>query len=135
VSRTLNQINLLVVHHSGSPRNVTTEQIRHWHVDGKGWSDIGYHYVIEGDATTHNGRHLSRVGAHCKGHNNNSAGVCVVGNNTIPEDKWTMLQIAALMDLIYAFRLIFPGIQIVGHKDLGATACPGLDVSKLLKDN
>jgi hypothetical protein len=45
-----------------------------------------------------------------------------------------MFQIAALQDLTFAFRLIFPGIEVAGHKDLAPTECPGLDVSKLLKE-
>ncbi len=41
-------INKIIIHCSATPegRNFTVDEIRDWHVNGNGWSDIGYHYVI-----------------------------------------------------------------------------------------
>ena len=58
---------------AGRPHNAA--EIRRWHVDGNGWSDIGYHYVILIDGTVEAGRPLWRKGAHTKGHNND-IGIC-----------------------------------------------------------
>ena len=47
-------INEIIVHCSDTPegRNDKAEDIRRWHVNGNGWSDIGYHYVVDLDGTT-----------------------------------------------------------------------------------
>lgn len=134
VMRRLDQIDTLVIHHSASPKSITTGQIRHWHVKGRGWSDIGYHRVIEEDGSIHLGRDIGRVGAHCKGHNHNSVGICVVGDNTKLDRQWSMTQIASLQDLVFGLKLVFPGVKIVGHRDLANTLCPGVDVQQLLNE-
>ena len=127
-------ISRLIVHHSASPRNVTTTQIHHWHVKGKGWSDIGYHYIITGEGKVEYGRPLSKVGAHCRGHNRDSIGVCVVGNNTVPEHKWSMQQVASLQDLVYGLRLVFPNLIVRGHNEYANTLCPGVGIQQLLQE-
>ena len=132
--RNFDDIEVLIIHHSASPRNITTSQIRHWHVKGRGWSDIGYNYVIEAEGEVVIGRPLSLVGAHCKGHNHNSIGVCVVGDNTKSKHQWSMKQIASLQDLIFGLKLVFPGVEVKGHRDIAATLCPGVDVRQLLQE-
>jgi hypothetical protein len=52
------------------------ETIRHWHVSENGWADIGYHFVIEGDARIRQGRSIDTVGAHVRGHNMGTLGIC-----------------------------------------------------------
>lgn len=132
--RNFDDIEVLIIHHSASPRSITTAAIRHWHVEGNGWSDIGYNYVIEGEGEVVIGRPLSLVGAHCKGHNHNSIGICVVGDNTKTKHQWSMSQIASLQDLIFGLKLVFPGVEVKGHKDFGPTLCPGVDVQQLLNE-
>jgi len=56
-------ISFIVVHHTVSP-SATVDSIRRYHIDNKGWDDIGYHCVIHRDATIHPGRSEARVGAH-----------------------------------------------------------------------
>ena len=132
--RGFEDIGVLVIHHSASPRNITTKQIKHWHTKGKGWSDIGYHYVIESEGEVVFGRSISKIGAHCRGHNRDSIGVCVVGNNTKTKHQWSMSQIASLQDLVFGIKLVFPGITIKGHSDLANTLCPGVNVQQLLQE-
>ena len=64
--RTINEI---IIHCSATPegRNVTTADIEAWHKQ-RGFSEIGYHYVIYLDGSVHIGRNESKVGAHCLGH-------------------------------------------------------------------
>ena len=71
-------IRKIVVHHSASPA-VSMEKIEQWHIE-RGFSEVGYHYVIQAGGFVRLGRKLDRVGAHCKGHNSDSIGVCVVGS-------------------------------------------------------
>lgn len=129
------RIQLLAIHHSASGRATTLEQIRSWH-ELRGWSDVGYHFVIEGDGTLRPGRNPNEIGAHAKGHNMHSLGVCVVGDNTQPSLAWSEDQRQSLVDFVRWFRRFYPEADIMGHRDLkdAATLCPGLDVRALLKE-
>ncbi len=130
-------ISLIVVHHSASPLTTTAEQIRRWHTlakpNGRGWRDIGYQAVIEGDGALLPGRPIDRVGAHARGANTGSLGVCVVGNNLDPGLSWVDAQIESLDRFLFVTLGLFPGSKIAGHCDVGktATGCPGLDVRRL----
>jgi len=73
-------IQKLIIHCADTPPNmdVGAEEIRRWHVEGNGWSDIGYHYVIRRCGLIETGRDESTPGAHVRGHNTGSIGVCMV---------------------------------------------------------
>ena len=116
------------IHHSASPLKTTVADIRRWHV-AKGWADIGYHYVIDGNAKTHVGRSLRYQGAHCPP-NKHRIGICVVGNNTVKRSRWSLAQVTTLEDFVTALTTVFPSIKLVrGHRDTGAaTECPGCDI-------
>ena len=136
----MREIKRIVVHHSASPRTVTTEVIKAWHTDpkksGGPFKDIGYHFVIESDGAQRHGRPIWVEGAHCpdNGANRDSIGICVTGNNTRDGDHWNDAQIASLVDLLRTLRVVFPNIPYLGHRDVpgAATECPGLDVRALL---
>jgi hypothetical protein len=122
----------LIIHHSASPPTTTFEQIRTWHLK-RGWVDIGYHWVIEGNGTLKHGRAAWTTGAHVLNQNQSKWGVCVVGNNTRQEQRWNDSQLSTLRAVVYACRLVAPQIKVVGHRDLPhtATECPGLDIRAL----
>lgn len=69
---------------------VDVEEIRKWHKK-RGWSDIGYHYVIQPDGERQKGRPLNRTGAHVVGHNRNNFGICLIGT-----DMFTIAQFRAV---------------------------------------
>ena len=77
----MREINKIIVHCADTPegRDVKTEEIKRWHTEERGWSDIGYHWVVELDGSIHAGRDESINGAHCRGHNSDSIGICYVG--------------------------------------------------------
>jgi len=107
--------------------------IRDWHVNERGWSDIGYHYVIKTDGTVENGRDLMSVGAHVQGYNSRSIGICLVGgvdkaNN--PVNNFTKEQFKSLRDLLSGLLRAFPNAVIQGHRDFPGVkkACPCFDV-------
>jgi N-acetyl-anhydromuramyl-L-alanine amidase AmpD len=119
-----------IIHCSDTPdgRSVTVDDIRRWHVNGNGWSDIGYHFVIYQDGTIHQGRPFNKTGAHCKGHNTGSIGTCLVGRNSFSED-----QFKALVNLHEVFKSIFPDIKALGHKDLDPKkTCPNFNVQRVI---
>lgn len=119
-------VTLVVVHHSASAHGTTLEQIDQWHRE-RGWEGCGYHYVIESGGKIRYGRPLHLVGAHCKGHNDNSVGICLVGDNTTTEGRWYPAQMDALVDLVAALRLVFGYLDVLTHNTLSTTACPGVE--------
>lgn len=127
----------VVFHHSKSPRNTTFENVREWHTApqpaGNGWREIGYHYLIGGDAGVYKGEALHFIGRHAIP-NAGKIGVCITGDNCNPDHEWAPDQIVAGVKLWWHLRAIFPGIALAGHRDVtepGYTECPGLDVCKL----
>ena len=113
--------------------DIKTETIKSWHVKGNGWSDIGYHYVIELDGTVKKGRPIYRSGAHTKGHNTGSIGVCYIGGIDIekkPKDTRTEAQRIAMDELINELLTEYPNATIHGHNEFSAKACPSFDVQK-----
>lgn len=90
-------INEIIIHCSATPegKDYTVEQIKQWHKQ-RGFSDIGYHYVIYRDGSIHSGRPIERIGAHCLKHNAHSIGVCYIGgvakDGKTPKDTRTDAQ-------------------------------------------
>lgn len=143
-ANTLSKLNLsvnkrnikeLIVHCSATPegKDFTVSQIKQWHLQ-RGFSDIGYHYVIYRDGSIHIGRDESVIGAHCTGHNTNSIGVCYIGGVTTdgktPKDTRTAEQKQSLVKLLKKLRVKYPQASIHGHRDFANKACPSFDATK-----
>jgi len=101
-------INELIIHctatpadwRAGSKTSAKVSAIRQMHKN-RGWSDIGYHHLIDRDGTVAKGRPIERIGAHVKGHNTGTIGVSLFGGhgsseNDRFEDNFTPEQDAAL---------------------------------------
>jgi len=133
--RTIREI---IVHCSATPegKDYTIDDIRKWHKQ-RGFSDIGYHYVVYRDGSVHVGRDVDLIGAHCTGHNTGSIGVCYIGgcdkDGKTPKDTRTGKQIDALFDLLVQLRSIYPNARIHGHRDFANKACPSFDATKEYK--
>lgn len=130
----MRNINLIIVHCSATPegRNVSVADIDRWHRE-RGFDGIGYHYVVYIDGSVHEGRPLNKVGAHCKGHNAHSIGICYIGGvdlNGKPKDTRTLAQKDALVNLLMRLKRRFPKAVIRGHRDFAAKACPSFDATK-----
>mgnify|MGYP003650470424 FL=1 len=131
----MRRIKKVIIHCSATPkgRDVKTDTIRDWHL-AKGWSDIGYHYVIELDGSINVGRDISIVGAHTRGENKGSIGICYVGGVNIsmtkPEDTRTDEQKEGLICLINDLKKQFKSITIHGHSEFSAKACPSFNVNQ-----
>ncbi|WP_163836931.1 N-acetylmuramoyl-L-alanine amidase [Spartinivicinus ruber] len=121
------KITKLVVHCSDTPddRDVTAADIHLWHVQ-RSWSGIGYHKVIRRDGVIENGRPEFWPGAHVKGHNRNSLGVCLVGR-----DEFTPDQLDSLERVLTRWKDQHPLAEICGHTDLDPKkTCPNFDVGE-----
>lgn len=132
-------INKVVVHCSAThpDMDIGAAQIRQWHIH-RGWSDIGYHVVIRRSGFVEMGRPIEMVGAHTKGHNQDSVGVCLVGginDNGDPDSNFTLEQLIALKGCINAYREKFGNIAVHGHRDFSDKACPSFDVQALISNN
>lgn len=125
----------LIVHCSATPegKDYSVDTIRQWHLQ-RGFSDIGYHYVIYRDGSIHTGRDESIIGAHCTGHNANSIGVCYIGgcasDGKTPKDTRTTEQKQSLVKLLKELKTKYPQASIHGHRDFANKACPSFDATK-----
>lgn len=138
----LKKVNYIVIHHSVTGINTTFEQIRQMHLD-KGWSDIGYHKVIDYNGNVLQGRKDSVIGAQAFGLNQESLGILCIGNfeEILPSDKQYKALITVCATLLKRYKL--PIEKLIGHKEVAklindpsaATACPGknLSISELRK--
>jgi len=126
-----------IIHCSYTPpsMNIGAKEIREWHTSpdpndpSKPWRDIGYHWVINRNGGIEKGRNESVMGAHTRGQNAHSIGVCLVGgmaeNDRRPETNFTCAQYDALSKLIQQIRGRYPNIEISGHNDWDkGRACP-----------
>ena len=124
----------IVVHCSATEPGlrVGVGEIRQWHLD-QGWNDIGYHFVITRAGAVQHGRPLAQVGAHVRGHNHNSVGICLVGgvdSDNNPEQNYTFKQYLALRLLIDGLKVMYQGAKLMGHRDFPEVSkdCPCFDV-------
>ena len=131
----MRDIDKIIIHCSATPegRDVKTSTIKQWHT-AKGWSDIGYHYVIELDGSVNMGRNIDRIGAPTRGENTGSIGICYVGgmdaNMKNPKDTRTEKQKEGLKCLIKDLRSTYGDLTIHGHNEFASKACPSFDVEK-----
>lgn len=128
-------INELIVHCSATPegKSFTTDDIKKWHL-ARGFSDIGYHYVIYLDGSVHAGRPIDKIGAHCTNHNSHSIGICYIGgvakDGKTPKDTRTEAQKKSLIKLLKDLLVLYPKASIHGHRDFANKACPSFDATK-----
>ena len=117
----INGVDYLVVHHSDSG-DVSAKTIDEWH-RSRGFVGIGYHYVIRADGSIEQGRPSNKVGAHAQGFNQRSLGVVLAGDFT--EAVPSPAQFDALVSLLRSLKGQYPAAQVVRHRDLMSTSCPG----------
>lgn len=140
-----NKPTYIVVHTSDSSWG-TAEDIDAWHRE-RGWEMIGYHYVIENgrvsskgrpsltrDGAIEAGRSEDQTGAHARGYNAKSIGICLIGKN----GKFTHNQLGSLYALLTSlcFRHQIKVDAVVGHYETeqsGGKTCPDLKMDRVRK--
>lgn len=149
----MRKIDLIVIHCSATEggQEYSVEEINSWHV-ARGFRKIGYHFLVhlngEIDGAYEGMRRIEEIGAHAKGYNLHSIGVCYTGGlkKKEPWDTRTVAQIHALRALVKALQSMFPNAEVVGHRDLSVDlngdgviqksewmkACPSFDVKTQL---
>lgn len=146
----MRKIDYIVVHCSATVEEgtLTVEALRREHLR-RGFDGIGYHYYIRRDGTVVNTRPVSRAGAHVRGYNKYSVGICYEGGldgRGKPKDTRTPEQRSALRLLAARLLRRFPNARLCGHRDLSpdldgdgvvepsewVKACPCFDVAREL---
>lgn len=112
----------VIFHHSLSARDVDIKEITSWH-KARGIEPVGYHYYIRKNGLIEAGRDHTEVGAHAKGKNSDSIGVCLSGDfRTEPP---TAAQVLAAHDLYVCLCLKYGPLVVDFHRDLTDNPCPG----------
>jgi N-acetylmuramoyl-L-alanine amidase len=131
----MRDIDKIIIHCSATPEGVhfDASRIDKWHRD-RGWSGIGYHYVILLDGTIEYGRDIKKNGAHTLGHNTGSIGICYIGGMDKEmknaKDTRTDEQKESLILLLKTLKKFHPGATIYGHRDFSSKKCPSYDAKK-----
>jgi N-acetylmuramoyl-L-alanine amidase len=130
----MRKLDRIIVHCTATPegRHVDVDTIRSWHKK-RGWSDIGYHYVIYLDGSVHVGRDVAKIGAHVVGHNADTIGVVYVGGTDAAgkaKDTMNDAQQTAFVNLVKALRDKYGALTLHGHNEYAAKACPSFNVKQ-----
>ncbi len=156
--RAIISVDWLVIHTAAcrADMDIGLKEIRQLHLQ-RGFSDVGYHYIIRRDGTEEKGRPDTMPGAHALGYNMHSLGICLVGGTTRgrdkariptaeewyanyqtnrpePENNYTPAQFKTLEKILMELKIKYPDAEILGHRDLPGVkkACPCFTVNKWL---
>ena len=128
----MRKINKIIIHCTATTegRDVSIDEVRRWHVEERGWRDVGYHFLVRLDGTVEEGRPIEMTGAHTRSHNWDSIGIAYAGgmskDMTEPKDTRSDAQKDALVDLICQLHDCYGG-TVYGHRDFSEKACPSFD--------
>ncbi len=133
-------INKIIVHCSATQegKDLDAAEINKWHLK-RGWDGIGYHYVVLLNGVIEYGRSIYKQGAHVKGENEGSIGICYIGGveskrgsngEWIAKDTRTPEQKESLLLLLKTLKKMHPEATIHGHNEFAAKSCPCFDAKK-----
>lgn len=130
----MRNISAIIVHCSATmlSQDISVETIREWH-KLRGYNDIGYHFYITKDGKIHKGRDVEKIGAHARGHNANTIGICYEGGldeNMKPKDTRTLEQLLSMNRLIFWLAWKYDIKNIFGHDMVSDKSCPCFDAHK-----
>lgn len=149
----MSKLQNLVIHCTATRegREVTADEIRHWHTDplscgGRGWKQVGYTDMIHLDGKVErlvmNNEDANvdpwEITNGAKGYNRVSRHIVYVGGYAVDgqttKDTRTTAQREAMMAYVLDFHRRFPKVRIVGHNQLADKPCPCFDVQMWLKE-
>lgn len=148
-------LNRVIIHHTAIPPNAdvaaSIRAIWQYHANTNGWGDIGYNYLVDPNGNIYQGRAFDPntaynskkdvVGGHAYGNNYGTSGIAALGDfsNVRPSDRMvdSIANIAAFKAANYSFNpsgIGAAGPNLVGHRDVRSTACPGAQLYARLQE-
>jgi N-acetyl-anhydromuramyl-L-alanine amidase AmpD len=124
-SRSLTDIETLVIHHSAVPPSVGPQRIAQYHVKNLDWPGIGYHFLVAEDGILYQGNELTTVSHHAAGMNTRSMGICFLGNFNKVVPPPAQLKAGAHLVAWLLQELDLDLDTVKGHQEFMGTACPG----------
>ena len=133
-----NKTDYVIIHCAATrpSMDIGFREIDKWH-RAKSWLSCGYHFIIRRNGTIETGRKLMDPGAHAKGYNHRSIGICMVGGVTeddisIPENNFTDVQWTSLETLYNQLNLMpeIDGASWIGHNEVSPKDCPSFNVQE-----
>lgn len=116
----------LVLHTTAGSRDATVEDVRRYHVEHRGFADVGYHYVVRYDGEVQAGRPADKQGAHALGYNGCSLGVALVGHHDRHRPSQEQWDAAIDLLALLCHRYDVPVWRVIGHRETDAAkSCPG----------
>lgn len=130
-------------HHTQGRRPATLDEslaemrfLQDFHQNGRGWNDIGYHFLVDSEGRIFQGRPVDVLGAHVKNDNSGNIGICFMGSHhppfnhpVAPEQLDAAVRLGRWLEAAYGAG---PGTY-KGHRDRGQTDCPGNVLYPLLE--
>ena len=128
--KTNRPVNKLILHCTASDyaHHDNVETIDKWHKE-KGWSGIGYHYVILKDGSVKLGRDIDKIGAHCQGQNTGSIGICLTGYKFFSHAQFVSLKLL-FGELCNLYNL--KRSDVYPHSKFANKACPNFDIYEVI---
>ncbi len=125
-TRSLDQIQMIVIHHTAVAPTVGADRIAAHRVDKQGWPGIGYHYFITADGQIQQTNELTTVATHAGNYNPIAIGICFAGDftATVPSPEQIKAGAQLIAWLIQQLRLSLSAV--FGYKELINTQSPGL---------
>lgn len=123
-------VNKVFVHCSDSdnPSHDNTTTILQWHLE-RGFSTIGYHFVITKDGQIHAGRNIEIIPSAQIGHNTGSIAICLTGKNHFSEEQFnSLIEFCTQLNQLYNKNITFHG-----HCEVSNKTCPNFDYKSILK--
>ena len=129
----MRRILTIYIHCTDSPNSmdIGAKEIRDWHIQGNGWNDIGYHWVVRRSGTVEKGRDEIVPGAGVRGKNKNSIHIVWVGRSSL-----TAHQEESLFTVVYGVMKEYKlGVDdVLGHcEDDSSKTCPNIDMNQFRK--
>lgn len=106
-----------------------------FHMESRGWGDIGYNFVVGGDGAVYIGRGWDIQGQHTKGYNENSICIAFMGTfNRVAPPKRQMCAAQKLIQEGIKLNKLSSGYNLYAHRQLTRTESPGLALFEIIKN-
>ncbi|XP_078403492.1 peptidoglycan recognition protein 1-like [Cetorhinus maximus] len=130
-----------VIHHTDGNRCFSMsackrqlQNIQSYHMDERGWCDIGYNFLIGEDGNIYEGRGWTKMGAQTRGYNQISLGISIMGTFTSVAPNSKALNAAQSLIQCSALRgYLSSKYTLKGHRQLRSTECPGNALFKVIQ--